>query len=326
MSADVTHAADVATGANRRRILRFLAQYGVAIALVALLIAAIIWAPSFYTPSTLRNTARQASIIGIITVGQFLVLMIRGIDLSIPAVIGFTAVLIVDNGPGPVQGMLIALAIAVSVGFVNYFLVVRRKVPAFVATFGMLVALEGARLAYTRGSASGTVSEVFVQLGRATILGLTISTWFWVALVAAAWLFLYRSRAGRRLIMVGSNPTMAEYSGIKVRRYFFGAFVTSSVLACLAAVFLAGSSGYVDRFMGQGTDLDSITAALLGGARFSGGQGSLISAALGALLLSSLLTIIVLLGWSPQLALIAKGVVLISAIALQATAGRGSAR
>ena len=308
------------------KALKFLAQYGVVIALVLLLIAALIWAPSFYTPSTLRNTMRQASIIGIVTIGQFLVLMIRGIDLSIPAVIGFTAVLIAENGPGPIEGIVIAVLIAVAVGLVNYFLVVKRKVPAFVATFGMLVALEGARLVYTRGSASGTVAEGFVTIGRATFLGLTVSTWVWVGLIAVVWIVLYRTRAGRRMVMVGSNPTMAEFSGIRTNRYFLSAFVASAVLACLAAVFLAGSSGYVDRFMGQGTDLDSITAALLGGARFSGGQGSLLGAAAGALLLSSLLTLIVLLGWSPQLALIAKGLVLILAIALQSTAGRGSAR
>lgn len=326
MSAGVVEAQVTAPRDTSGHVLRFLAKYGVIIALVLLLIAAVIWAPSFYTPSTLRNTARQASIIGIVTVGQFLVLMIRGIDLSIPAVIGFTAVLIAENGPGTVSGMVIAILIAVAVGFVNYYLVVRRQVPAFVATFGMFVALEGARLAYTKGSASGTVAEPFVRLGRATLLGVTVSTWVWVLLILAVWIFLYRTRGGRRMIMVGSNPTMAEFSGIRVRRYFLGAFVSSALLACLAAVFLAGSSGYVYRFMGQGTDLDSITAALLGGARFSGGQGSLIGAAAGALLLSSLLTVIVLLGWSPQLALIAKGLVLILAIALQSTASRGNAR
>lgn len=326
MTAPVAEVSSVTRSSGGSPALRFLAQYGVVIALVILLIVALIWAPSFYTPSTLRNTARQASIIGIITIGQFLVLMIRGIDLSIPAVIGFTAVLIAENGPGPVQGIVAALALAVGVGLVNYFLVVRRKVPAFVATFGMLVALEGARLVYTRGSASGTVSEGFVTIGRATFLGLTLSTWVWIALVAIVWVILYRTRAGRRMIMVGSNPTMAEFSGIRTRRYFLSAFVASAVLACVAAVFLAGSSGYVDRFMGQGTDLDSITAALLGGARFSGGQGSLVGAAAGTLLLASLLTLIVLLGWPPQLALIAKGLVLILAIALQSTAGRGNAR
>jgi ribose transport system permease protein len=303
---------------------RFLSQYGVVIALVVLLIAAYIWTPSFYTESTLRNTARQAAIIGIVTVGQFLLLMIRGIDLSIPAVIGFTAVLIADSGPGSVQGLVAAIAIALGVGFVNYYLVVHRKVPAFVATFGMLIALEGARLAYTRGSASGTVGQTFVDIGRASLFGLTLSTWSWILLIIAVAFFLHRTRTGRRMIIVGSNPTMAEHSGINTSRYFLAAFVASSLLAVAAGVFLAGSTGYVDRFMGRGTDLDSITAALLGGARFAGGQGSIVGAAVASLLLASLLTVIVLLGWSPQLQLIAKGLVLIAAIALQSSVRTGA--
>ena len=119
--------------------------------------------------------------------------------------------------------------------------------------------------------------------------------------------------------MVGSNPEMSSASGIKTGRYFLGAFVLSAVLAVIAGVFLAGSTGYVDRFMGAGTELDSITAALLGGARFAGGQGSLLGAAAASLLLASLLTVIVLLGWSPALQLVAKGLVLVAAIALQSS-------
>ena len=297
----------------------FLGKYAVVVALGVLLVIALIWTPTFFSESTIRNIARQASIIGIVTIGQFLVLMVRGIDLSIPAVIGITAVLIADRGPGTMSGLSIGLAIAVVVGFVNYFLVVRRKVPAFVATFGMFVALDGARLVYTKGSASGSVSDGLISLGRGTLFTLTYSTWIWIILSIVVAIFLYRTPQGRRMVMVGSNPRMAELSGIRVGRYVLGAFVASAVLASLCAVFLAGSSGYVDRFMGVGTDLDSLTAALLGGARFAGGEGSLLGAAAGALLLASLLTIIVLLGWSPQLQFIAKGVVLIAAIALQSS-------
>lgn len=316
--------APAAQRVNGRSVGTFLSKYGVIVALVLLLIAAAIWTPTFYTESTMRNTARQASIIGIVTIGQFLVLMIRGVDLSIPAVIGFTAVLVAESGPGTVLGLVFAVVIALLVGAINYYLVVRRRVPAFVATFGMLVALEGARLAYTRGSASGTVDSAYISIGRASFLGFTLSTWVWLVLLVGAGVFLYRTAAGRRMIMTGSNPEMAEYSGIRTGRYFLGGFIVSALLAVLAGVFLAGSTGYVDRFMGAGTELDSITAALLGGARFAGGQGSLVGAAAASLLLASLLTVIVLLGWSPQLQLVAKGLVLIAAIALQSTVRTGA--
>ena len=294
-------------------------KYGVFVALGLVLLIALIWTPTFYSEATLRNTAREASIIGIVTIGQFLLLMIRGVDLSIPAVIGFTTVLIAESGPGTALGLVAAFCIALLVGAINYYLVVKRRVPAFVATFGMLVAVEGARLVYTQGSASGTVQSTYIDFGRAVFFGLTLSTWTWIILLLLAILFLYKTRSGRNMIMVGSNPEMSSASGIKTGRYFLGAFVLSAVLAVIAGVFLAGSTGYVDRFMGAGTELDSITAALLGGARFAGGQGSLLGAAAASLLLASLLTVIVLLGWSPALQLVAKGLVLVAAIALQSS-------
>ena len=89
-----------------------------------------------------------------------------------------------------------------------------------------------------------------------------------------------------------------------------------SLLAALAGVLLAGSTGYVDRSVGRDTELDSITAALLGGATFSGGEGSFLGGAIGSLLLASLFTIIVLHGWSTELQLVAKGIVLVGALAV----------
>ncbi len=303
----------------RRRATAWGSRYGVVLALLLLLVVAAVWAPTFFRPVTLRNTSRQASIIGIVTVGQFLVLMVRGIDLSVPAVIAFTAVLLAERGPGLGQGLLVSAGIVAVVGLLNGYLVVRRGVPAFVATFGMYVTVEGVRLAYTKGSASGSVPAAVTTLGRSTLLGLTYSVWVWLLLLVTTGMFLYRTPTGRRMVMSGANPEMAALSGIRTARFVVGAFVASAALAALSAVFLAGSAGYVDRFIGQGSDLDSVTAALLGGARFAGGEGSLAGAAAGCLVLASLLTVIVLLGLSPQLQLIAKGAVLLGALALQAS-------
>lgn len=302
----------------RRRLVGLGSRYGIVLALLLLLVAAAIWAPNFYRPSVLRNTSRQASILGIVTLGQYLVLMVRGIDLSVPAVIAFTAVLVAESGPGLGRGLLVVVAIVVMVGLLNGYLVVWRRVPAFVATFGMYVTVEGVRLAYTHGSASGSVAPSITTLGRSTLLGLTYSVWVWVLLMAIVAVFLHRTAAGRRMVMTGANPEMAALSGIPTQRIIVSAFVASAALAALSALFLAGSAGYVDRFIGQGSDLDSVTAALLGGARFGGGEGSLVGAAAGCLVIAGLLTFIVLMGWSPQLQLIAKGAVLLGALALQA--------
>ena len=103
----------------------------------------------------MRNTSRQAAVLGVVVVGQVLVMFVRCIDLSVSAVIGFTVVLVAEGGPGLAPGIVWAAAIAIAVGLVNGWLVTYRQVPPFVATFGMLVLLGGARFAYTRGQHVG---------------------------------------------------------------------------------------------------------------------------------------------------------------------------
>jgi ribose transport system permease protein len=298
---------------------KVLTRYGVVIALIVLLIIAAIWTPDFYSATSLRNTTRAASVLGLVALGQFLVLMVRGVDLSVGPLIAFSAVLIADRGPGLPLGLFMVVGLAVLVGLMNSFFVVRRRVPAFVATFGMLIVVEGLRQAYTKGSASGSVPSSITQIGRNTLFGMTYSVYVVVALMILVAVFLYRTRTGRKMVMTGSNPEMAQLSGVPTGLIVTGAFVASALLATLAGFFLAASTGYVDRFIGRGTDLDSITAALLGGARFNGGEGSIVGVVAGCLLLSSIFTVIVLLGWRPELQLIAKGAVLIGALAVQSS-------
>lgn len=129
--------------------------YGVWIALGLLLVTALITAPEVYTTTTLQDVLRRASILGIVTMGQVLVLITAGLDLSVGAMIGMTVVLIAEaaraDGPPLPVALAAAAAVAIGVGLVNGLLVARRRVPPFVATCGMLIVLEGLRLAYTDG-------------------------------------------------------------------------------------------------------------------------------------------------------------------------------
>ena len=298
-------------------------------ALAVLLVLAAIIEPTFFRPSNLTDVLGRASILGIVVVGQVVVMQTAGIDLSVAAVIGLTAVAVAEStrpdGPGLLTGLAVMLGVALAVGTINGLLVAKRNVPPIVATFGMLVALEGLRVAYTQGSVSGTVPEAIKSLGRGVILGVPFSPLTWLLLIAVSTLYLHRAVGGRWLVMGGANPRMAELSGIPVDRVRIAAYVTSSLLAMIAGVFFAGFIGYVDRFVGSGAELDSIAAALLGGTKFSGGEGSFIHAAGGTLLIIALLNLIVVAGWNVQLQMVAKGVVLIGAIALQSLPRRTSA-
>jgi Ribose/xylose/arabinose/galactoside ABC-type transport systems, permease components len=208
------------------------------------------------------------------------------------------------------------------VGTVNALLVVKRKVPAFVATFGMLMVLEGARLLWTRGSISSEVPQEFVQIARGTVGPVPIPVIFWVLLTALAVFWVRKTASGRQLVLSGASPRMAGLSGIALGRNQWISFLAAAVLAVIGGVLLAGHAGYIDRATGQGLELDSITAAILGGARFIGGEGSYVGAALGALLLGVISTALVVLALPPELQNIIKGVVLLVALALHRMVAR----
>jgi ribose transport system permease protein len=294
-------------------------------ALLILLVVALLVEPAFFGSGNLSDVFRRASILGLITIGQVLVLMTAGIDLSVGAMVGITAVALAEAGAGRVsvsRALATVVVVAVIVGLVNGLLVARRNVPPVVATFGMFVTLEGLRLAYTRGTSSGSVPTAIQTVGQGETLGIPWSTLLWVGLTLALALGLRRTVVGRRFTMAGANARMAALSGISVTRMKIGAYVASALLAVTAGVFFAGYIGYVDRFIGRGMDLDSIAAALLGGTTFTGGRGSFVHAAGGALLIVSLLNLITVSGLNVQLQLVAKGLVLIAAVALQTLPSR----
>jgi ribose/xylose/arabinose/galactoside ABC-type transport system permease subunit len=289
---------------------------------------ALVTAPEFFGVANLQDVLRRASILGIVTMGQVLVLMTGGLDLSVGAMIGLTAVLIAESsrsgGPGLVVGLGAMVLVALAVGIINGLLVTKRRVPPFVATFGMFVVLEGARLAYTGGTASGNVPQGLREVGSGTLLGLPWPTVTLLLLVAVLTIFTQRTIPGRGLVFSGANERMAFLSGIPVARLKTAAYVASALFAVLTGIFFAGFIGYVDRFVGRGTDLDSIAAALIGGTLFSGGEGSFLRAAAGALLIVALFNLIVLNGLPIHWQFAAKGLVLIAAVALQ-TLGRREA-
>lgn len=288
---------------------------GTLVALLLVLIVAAVSAPRFFDPTNVENTLRRAAILGFVAAGQMLVMYMRGIDLSVGAMVGVTAVAVTVTAD-PWAGLLGAVGIAVAVGCVNAWLVTRRQVPPFVATFGMLVLLEGVRLMWTRGSASASAPPDLVELARGSVLGVPTPVLAWLALTVVAAVGITRTAPGRRMVLAGANDRMARLSGVGTGGFIVVAFLLSAVLAVVSGLFLTGHAGYVDRSIGAGSELDSIAAALLGGARFKGGEGSFVGAAIGCLLLSSLGTLIVVLGLPPALQDIAVGLLLLAALAL----------
>ncbi|MBK8025846.1 MAG: ABC transporter permease [Chloroflexi bacterium] len=302
---------------------RFIVQYGVYVSLALLLVVALLITPNLYSSQTLTVLLKQSAQLGIIAIGQTLVLLVAGLDLSVGGVIFLTSVVIarVSNGVDAMLPVAIGLSLLLSavVGLANGFLITKRKIPPFVATLANFILVQGAVQAYTRGVPGGFVPDGLSVVNQSAGF-ISIPVVLWLALTALFAFVLRRTTYGRRLISAGSNPVTAHLTGLPVDRLRMSAYVLCSLLACIAGVVLTGYVGYVDRFIASGLDLDAIAAAVVGGTLFIGGRGSVLGTLAGVLLIQVLSTMALLLGLTIQTQFIIKGVVILAAVALYSMA------
>jgi ribose/xylose/arabinose/galactoside ABC-type transport system permease subunit len=294
-------------------------QWAAPIMIVVVMIVAAVFAPAFFNPSNLRTVSIQVAVLGVVAIGQTLVLLVRSIDMSVSAVLALGAVIVVQTEAGNSIGLSLiqAFGIAALIGLANGFLVAKRHVPPFVATFGMLVFIQGARLAYTKGQASGTVPDLLRAISIEPLGPIPAALIVWLIVNLVVGFALHFTRVGRWVYAVGGNPGAAKYAGINVDWVLIGAHVICSVFAILAGLLLSGYIGYVDLRLGADYNMNSIAAAVVGGTVFAGGRGNLLGTAFGVALLVMLLNLVVVLGLPIHWQYAMQGAVLVLATALQ---------
>ncbi len=300
---------------SRQQIVR-LAPFAV---LLLVVLAAMLVEPRFFGPANLRNVARGAAFLSVVAVGQLLVVIVRGLDLSVGAVITTTLLLTVEIA-GTVEGrlplaILAVIVAAVAIGALNAFLVVMRRVPVILATLSTFFLIQGAGLWLTEGRSRGRVPDELRVIGSGVIGG-TVPVAVVIAAVVAVVvaLILARTTFGRSIYAVGANPDAAHLSGVARRRTTTLALIGCSSLAMLAGLMLAGHVGFYDRTLGVGYDLDSISAVVLGGASLMGGSGRVGATVAAAVGLAALDNLLLLVGAPQPVQLIAKGLVLFLAV------------
>lgn len=301
------------------RVVDLAGQWAAPIMIVVVMLGAAIFAPAFFSPSNLRTVSIQVAVLGVVAIGQTLVLLVRSIDMSVSAVLALGAVIVVQTEAGNSIGLSLiqAFGIAALIGLANGFLVAKRHVPPFVATFGMLVFIQGARLAYTKGQASGTVPDLLRAISIEPLGPIPAALIVWLLVNLVVGFLLHFTRVGRWVYAVGGNPGAAKYAGINVDWVLIGAHVVCSVFAILAGLLLSGYIGYVDLRLGADYNMNSIAAAVVGGTVFAGGRGNLLGTAFGVALLVMLLNLVVVLGLPIHWQYAMQGAVLVLATALQ---------
>ncbi|MCW2741001.1 MAG: hypothetical protein JWR45_1423 [Blastococcus sp.] len=318
-SADVG-AAQATTSSRLRRALTLVAPLA---GLALVLVLAAVTTPGFYSGGVLRLVLFQAGLIGVTAIGQTLVLLVGGIDLSIGAVLGLTTVIVATYTAGDDgrlgTAVLLALLAGLAVGLLNGVLVVRRQVPAFVATFATFVLVQGVITAWTRGAPSGSIPGALSPLGTGRFLGVPIPTWVFLAVALVAGVVLSRTGLGRRLYATGANARATRLSGVRTDWIIVGCYVASALVAVLAGLISAGYIGYVDARLSRSLDLNSVAAAVIGGIALTGGRGRIGQTIAGVALLAVLLTWLRQLGAGPGVQLAVSGAVILLAVWLQSS-------
>jgi ribose transport system permease protein len=304
-------------------------ESGVLVVLLVAFGALTLASDDFLTSNNLANLARQVSIFGILAIGQLMVILTGGIDLSVGSVLGLsgavTAQLLVSGMP-VVPSLLIGIAVGVALGLVNGLLVTRFKLPPFIATLGMLGIARGVVLVITDANTIQGLPDGFQTIANGSIIGIPNLLILFVAITAVASFVLQRTVFGRYVYAVGSNPEAARLAGVPVPLVTVVVYAISGLLAAVGGVLLTSRLGAGVPTAGTGFELQAIAACVIGGASLSGARGSAIGAACGALLIGVLNNGGNLLAVNSFYLQIAIGLLILIAVAFDQMNTRASAR
>jgi rhamnose transport system permease protein len=320
-----------ASGAQARRLTEWVfrvRELGIAVVLVLLIAVTAIMEPRFIHADSLRNLALNASIFAILAAGQTLVIITRNVDLSVGSVLGLAAFMagdLLSNHPGlpiPVV-ILLGMLLGAACGTLNGVLVTFGQVPALVVTLGTLYAFRGLAFLWTSGRQvnAENLPDAFLNLGTGSVLGIPTLALLALVVVVVVGQALRDFRAGRELYAIGSNPEGARLAGVRADRRVFSAFLLSGALAGLAGVLFTARFGTVDATAGTGYELTVISATVVGGVAIFGGVGSVYGAALGAVLLTTITSSLIVLKVEAFWQQAAIGALLLLAIAFDRLVG-----
>jgi len=305
---------------KKRDLREVIASSAIYVVLALLIVISSLVSPVFLKPRNIANMLKQASSLGVATVGQTFVILVGGIDLSIAAVVALMSVLAANmmNGEDrlalPVA--LFCIGVATMVGVINGLLVTKLKIPAFIATLGTILLVQGIRFLYTKGAPKGSIPDALRFWGRGAVGPIPTAIIVWAVIVIIAIIVLGKTTFGRRIYAVGGNQHAAMLSGVKVDNIIIASYTICSFLAGLAGLMLTGYIGLADNWLGRGYELDSIAAVVVGGTVLEGGRGSILGSVAGVFIITILYNLVLLIGLDEEVQRIVKGLAIILAVAM----------
>ncbi len=283
---------------NPRNLVDFVLRartFGIVGILALFVIVTTLIQPSFLSASNIRFILSDATLYALLAIGQTFVVLTRNVDLSVGSVVGFSAYVsanMFQTHPGIAIPVVFAVGIGIGLacGLVTGLITAVGRVPSLVVTLAMLYIIRGVDtiLIGSGQVVANSLPDSFINIFHATLLGIPVLAWATTVLVAIAAYYLRSYRSGRELYAIGSDPDAARLAGIPIARRIFFTFVLSGAVAGLGGVFWATQYNTIDATAATGLELQVIAAVVVGGVAIFGGSGSVVGAALGALLLQTI--------------------------------------
>jgi rhamnose transport system permease protein len=269
-------------------------ELGIAVVIVVVVLATTVHNHHFIDRQSLQQLLSGAALIALLSVGETLVIVTRNVDLSVGSTLGLAAYVVGDlfkHQHIPVwSGFVIAVLLGAVIGAVNGLITTVMRVPSLVVTLAMLYVIRGIDGVIVNGHTidPSAIPHGFTEVGYRTVLGVPWLAIIVAVVVAVAGYAMRSYRCSRDLYAIGSNPEAAALAGIPAARRVFTAFVISGSLAGLAGALFLALHAQVDNSGGQGYELTVVAAVVVGGVAIFGGSGTVLGAALGALLLNTI--------------------------------------
>lgn len=300
---------------------------GVIVFLLLLCLAFSLLTQQFLSWQNLGVIAANAAILAIVAAAQSVVLLTRNLDVSVGSIMGFAAYLTADyaahHPAGGVEIVLIALALGGGLGLINGLIVAYAEVSPLIATLGTMSLYRGFTYIYANGQeiTSSKLPRWMLEAVDARIAGLSSLVAVAIVVVGLLALFLRFVPLGRRIYAVGSNPLASLFYGLRTERVVLFAYILAGVMCGFAGLLYAARVGTVTVVLASGWELTSLAAAVLGGVSVAGGSGSVIGAALGAVVLATIDNGLVLLGIPEFWRMFVQGSAIVLAVAVDVVIG-----
>lgn len=303
-------------GASLRR---WLGDYGIVLAFLALCAALALTQDNFMSWGNWVNLLRQTSINGLLAIGMSFVILGGGIDLSVGSVLAVAAMvsasLVSGESPQPLWLAISAgLGVGAGLGAVNGLFIARLTLPPFVVTLGMLSVARGLTFIYSDGMPIANLSASFRFLGQGLVGGVPVPVLLLGLCFGLGWFVLQHTPFGRYVYAIGGNLKSARTSGVPTRSVMFSTYVISGLLAGLAGLILAARTTSALPQAGVAYELDAIAAVVIGGTSLQGGIGSLFGTLIGALIIGVINNGLDLMGVSSYYQQVIKGSIIVAAV------------